>query len=167
MRAFVSTDHIAENTNFLQYLLTDMGQLKWEQMGFIGLNAWGLYSSWQKLGVDMSHLLPDADSDGIWDGDDSCPDTDLGLPTNEIGCAENQLNNDGDSYFNDLDDCDDEWGNSTLDRTGCLDSDGDGWSDDADSHPADINEWNDTDSDLIGDNSDDCIDEYGNSTEVC
>ncbi|MAH91312.1 MAG: hypothetical protein CMA11_06035 [Euryarchaeota archaeon] len=165
MRAFVSTDHIAENTNFLQYLLTDMGQLKWEQMGFIGLNAWGLYSSWQKLGVDMSHLLPDADSDGIWDGDDSCPDTDLGLPANEYGCAENQLNNDGDSYFNDLDDCDDEWGNSTLDRIGCPDYDGDGWSDAADTHPADINEWNDTDSDLIGDNSDDCIDEYGNSTE--
>ena len=165
MRAFVSTDHIAENTNFLQYLLTDMGQLKWEQMGFIGLNAWGLYSSWQKLGVDMSHLLPDADSDGIWDGDDSCPDTDLGLPTNEIGCAENQLNNDGDSYFNDLDDCDNVTGTSTLGSVGCPDSDGDQWADDFDSHPGDSSEWNDTDMDEFGDNSDDCIDTYGNSTE--
>ena len=165
MRAFVSIDHIATNLNFLKYLLTDMGQLKWEQMGFTGLDALGLYLSWARLGVDMSHLLPDADGDGVWDGEDLCPDTVLGLTTNSDGCAENQLDPDNDGYTNDIDDCDDVAGTSTIGSIGCPDADGDGWSDSDDSHPDDITEWNDTDMDGYGDNSDDCIDEFGNSTE--
>ena len=91
MRAFVSLDQISKNLNFLKFLLSDLGQLKWEQMGFTGLDAWGLYTSWAKLGVNKSYLLPDADSDGIWDGDDLCPETELGLSVNLQGCAENQL----------------------------------------------------------------------------
>ena len=57
MRAFVSLDQISKNLNFLKFLLSDLGQLKWEQMGFTGLDAWGLYTSWAKLGVDKSYLL--------------------------------------------------------------------------------------------------------------
>ncbi len=165
MRAFISLDHISTNLNFLKYLLTDMGQLKWEQMGFTGLDILGLYYSWSKLGVDMSHLLPDSDSDGVWDGEDLCPDTDLGLTIDSDGCAENQLDSDNDGYTNDIDDCNDVAGTSTIGSIGCPDSDGDGWPDSDDSHPDDHTEWNDTDMDGYGDNSDDCITEYGNSTE--
>ena len=165
MRAFVSVDEITKNLNFLKFLLTDLGQLKWEQMGFVGLDAWGLYSSWARLGVDMSYLLPDADSDGVWDGDDLCPETTLGLSVDLEGCAENQLDDDNDGYTNDIDDCDDVAGTSTLGSIGCPDSDGDGWQDSDDSHPGDITEWNDTDMDGFGDNSDDCLNESGNSTQ--
>jgi len=165
MRAFISLDHISKNLNFLQFLLSDLGQLKWEQMGFTGLDAWGLYTSWAKLGVDMSHLLPDADSDGVWDGDDLCPETELGLSVNIQGCAENQLDDDNDGFTNDLDDCDNEAGTSIYGSVGCPDGDGDGWQDSDDSHPNDNSEWNDTDLDGFGDNSDDCITEFGNSTQ--
>ena len=165
MRAFISLDHISTNLNFLKYLLTDMGQLKWEQMGFTGLDIFGLYYSWSKLGVDMSHLLPDSDSDGVWDGEDLCPNTELGLTIDSDGCAENQLDSDNDGYTNDIDDCNDVAGTSTIGSIGCPDSDGDGWPDSDDSHPDDHTEWNDTDMDGYGDNSDDCITEYGNSTE--
>ncbi len=164
MRAFVSTDNIAWNLNFMKFLLTDLGQLKWEQMGFVGLDAFGLYSSWAKLGVDMSYLLPDADEDGVWDGEDICPGTDEGIEVDSQGCAENQLDTDNDGFTNDIDDCDDLFGTSTIGSIGCPDADGDGWQDSDDSHPGDITEWNDTDMDGIGDNSDDCVDEIGNST---
>ena len=165
MRAFISLDQISKNLNFLKFLLTDLGQLKWEQMGFTGLDAWGLYTSWAKLGVNMSYLLPDADSDGIWDGDDVCPETELGLSVNMQGCAENQLDEDNDGFTNDIDDCDDVAGTSIYGSVGCPDADGDGWQDSDDSHPNDNSEWNDTDMDGFGDNSDDCISEFGNSTQ--
>ncbi|MDP6235092.1 MAG: thrombospondin type 3 repeat-containing protein [Candidatus Poseidoniaceae archaeon] len=39
------------------------------------------------------------------------------------------------------DDCPDEKGTSTKDRIGCLDTDGDGWSDEGDSYPADADRY--------------------------
>ncbi|RJU86348.1 MAG: hypothetical protein DWC02_04555 [Candidatus Poseidoniales archaeon] len=165
MRAFVATSQLAKNIDFLKFLLTDLGQLKWEQMGFVGLGVWDLYSSWAKLGVNMSYLLPDQDSDGVWDEQDNCPDTELGLNVDEDGCADSQLDSDLDGFTNDLDDCIEVSGTSTLGSTGCPDTDNDGWADVNDSHPGDINEWNDTDMDSFGDNSDDCVDVQGNSTE--
>ena len=165
MRAFVSTKSLPKNIDFLKYLLTDLAQQEWEQAGFVGLGPWELYNSWGKLGVDMIHLLPDIDSDGIWDGEDICPNTELGLSTDQNGCADNQLDFDDDGYTNDLDDCDNVTGTSIFGSLGCPDGDGDGWPDDMDSHPSDISEWNDTDLDDFGDNSDDCIDVFGNSTE--
>ena len=164
MRAFIATSRISENIEFLKFLLSDLGQLKWEQMGFVGLSPWALYNSWAKLGVDMSYLLPDADEDGVWDGSDNCPNTELGLITDLNGCAENQLDSDSDGFTNDLDDCYDVFGTSTIILVGCPDTDGDGWADVEDSHPGDITEWNDTDMDGFGDNSDDCIDVFGNSS---
>ena len=60
------------------------------------------------------------------------------------------------------DDCDDNSGNSTNDRNGCLDSDGDGYSDaepgwsahpqgQADAFPNEPSQWHDTDGDGYGD----------------
>ncbi len=43
-------------------------------------------------------------------------------------------------------------GTSTEDRFGCLDADGDGWSDDGDTYPSDSLQWADTDGDGYGDN---------------
>ena len=164
MRAFTSLDHITRNIDFMKYLLSDPGQLKWEQMGFTGLSLWDRYLSYGKLGEDVYYLLPDNDSDGVWDGDDLCPDTALGLSVNLDGCPESELDDDDDGYTNDIDDCIDVAGNSTFGSIGCPDIDGDGWQDSEDSHPNDSSEWNDTDLDGIGDNSDDCPQEFGNST---
>jgi len=72
-------------------------------------------------------------------------------------------------------------GNSTFDRLGCPDSDGDGWSNpdseeaahpdgDADAFPYDPTQWRDSDKDGYGDNvsgnnPDDCPAEFGTSIE--
>ena len=165
MRAFISVDHITRNIEFMKFLLSDIAQLKWEQMGFVGLGFWDLYLSWAKLGVDKYYILPDDDSDGVWNRDDLCPNTQLGLSVNSEGCPENELDDDGDGFANDIDDCDDVAGNSTFGSIGCPDQDGDGWQDSDDTHPNDSSEWNDTDMDGFGDNSDDCIDLVGNSTK--
>ncbi len=95
-----------------------------------------------------------ADSDGDWIGDE--PNTPLS------------------------DGCPNTWGNSTEDRIGCRDTDGDGWSDstpdwpahptgDADAFPDDPTQWRDSDGDGFGDNTsgnnpDECPGEYGTSS---
>ena len=80
------------------------------------------------------------------------------------------------------DGCPNTWGNSTEDRVGCQDTDGDGWSNpssdgswaahpvgDADAFPDDPTQWRDSDGDGFGDNTsgnspDECPDEYGLSS---
>ena len=164
MRTFSSVGNLSRNVDFMKFLLSDAGKLKWEQMGFVGLDIWNTYLSYGRLGLDMYHILPDDDSDGVWDGDDLCPGTNSTLVVNVDGCPEDEIDTDDDGYTNDIDDCDDLAGYSYIDKIGCPDSDGDGWEDLNDSHPDDPSEWNDTDMDGFGDNSDDCVDEFGNST---
>ena len=95
-----------------------------------------------------------ADSDGDWIGDE--PNTPL---------------SDGCPYT---------WGNSSEDRVGCEDTDGDGWSNptpdwpahptgDADAFPDDPTQWRDSDGDGFGDNTsgnnpDECPGEHGTSS---
>jgi len=66
--------------------------------------------------------------------------------------------------------CENIWGNSTLDRLGCVDTDGDGWSDAGDAFPEDKLLWSDADGDGYADQtgtstSDDCPNENGTSTD--
>ncbi len=165
MRAFTSVGNLSSNANFMKYLLSDLGKMKWEEMGFVGLDPWHRYLSYGRLGQDMYHILPDNDSDGVWDGHDLCPNTDPSYSVNLDGCPENELDDDNDGFTNDIDDCDEIAGTSFIDKTGCPDQDGDGWEDQNDSHPGDSSEWNDTDMDGFGDNSDDCLSVFGNSTK--
>ncbi len=85
---------------------------------------------------------------------------------------------DVDGVEDSLDDCSSVFGSSTQDRTGCPDTDGDGYSNPdsswtvnngADAFPADISQWSDTDFDGYGDNPsgttpDACTAITGNST---
>ena len=61
---------------------------------------------------------------------------------------------DMDGVLNDQDDCPNQAGTSTVDLTGCLDTDGDGYSDAGDAFPNNAAEWSDSDGDGVGDNSD-------------
>ena len=96
------------------------------------------------------------DTDGDWVGDEQMSDRADGCPT--------------------------IWGNSTYDRLGCLDTDGDGYSDPdanwpaktdcygADAFPIDPTQWCDEDNDGFGSNTDgndadDCPNQAGSSTE--
>ena len=91
----------------------------------------------------------DADGDDVGDNSDAFP-TD----------ATQQYDTDGDTYGDEEfgnagDSCPTIFGNSTIDRYGCLDTDGDGWSDEGDDFPLDPTEHLDSDSDGYPDSSDD------------
>ena len=75
MRAFISTNSLNSNLDFLKFLLSDVGQMRWEQAGFTGLSPWDLYQSWGKIGIEMIQHLPDTDQDGVCEGEDICPET--------------------------------------------------------------------------------------------
>jgi len=126
---------------------------------------------------------PDSDGDGYsdpgsgWspaDGADAFPNL-----------ASQWNDTDGDGYGDNQtglspDACPSSGGNSTLDRLGCTDSDGDGYSNsdavflahpngEADAFPNDVTQWEDNDSDGFGDNpqgttADDCPEIAGNSS---
>jgi hypothetical protein len=128
--------------------------------------------------------LPDADSDGFADDDDACATVFGNSTSDRLGCPDR----DGDGWSDDGDDLPDElsqWndsdsdgfgdnpsgnnaddcltapGNSTEDRLGCPDLDGDGWSDIGDDLPNNPTQHLDSDDDGFGDNpngtfADDC-----------
>ena len=89
---------------------------------------------------------PDSDFDGWSDENDIFP-----YDSSQWGDW------DGDGYGDQLngiegDSCPSDPGNSTKDRYGCIDSDGDGWSDDGDDLPQNPTQWRDRDGDGYGDN---------------
>ena len=136
--------------------------------------------------------FPDADLDGIRDSLDDCPMTHGTSTEDRLGCPDTDddgWSDDGDTFVFDItqwadgdsdgygdnptpatapDGCPDVWGNSTLDSLGCLDSDGDGWSEASDSYPNDKLLWSDDDGDGYADQSgtvlsDDCPEVAGTS----
>ena len=108
-----------------------------------------------------------------------CMDTDGDGWSDEVDMlpldATQYQDQDGDGYGdymlgNSPDSCLDQYGLSSEQKYGCPDADGDGWSDDLDEFPDDIQFWSDSDSDTYPDQqgakiSDDCPDEAGDSFE--
>ena len=146
--------------------------------------------------VASQHL--DTDSDGYGDNDagfqpDACPQTAGTSTQDRFGCVDGDgdgwsdandalpeeptqhLDTDGDGYGDNAegvqpDACPDVAGTSTQGAFGCLDGDGDGWSDAFDAFPDNGLLWSDTDEDGYADQqgtalSDDCPEVYGTSTE--
>lgn len=90
----------------------------------------------------------DSDGDGWSDSNDS-------FPNNDSQTSDRDLDGFGDAIDGDFPDaCPDVFGNSTEQRLGCLDTDGDGWDDTLDEFPNDSLDWIDTDGDGVGDNLD-------------
>jgi len=114
--------------------------------------VWGNSTEGQMLGC------LDADGDEWADLEDFLPND----PTQHA-------DQDGDGYGdnptgNDADICPITFGNSTIDRLGCVDTDGDGVSDLNDDFPLDPTRNLDTDSDGYDDVEDDCFEVPGTST---
>jgi len=104
----------------------------------------------------------DQDGDGIGDQVDDFPwDSTQWRDTDGDGYGDNLNGWQGDS-------CPTVFANSTNDRFGCPDADGDGWSDEGDDLPYEITQWIDGDADGFGENPngvtpDDCPNEWGDS----
>lgn len=107
---------------------------------------------------------PDADGDGWSDEGDA-------FPADATQWSDYDTDGYGDEAGgNNADDCTQIFGNSTLDRLGCPDMDGDGWSDEGDAFSRLDYAWSDGDGDGWADQngsdvSDDCPTEAGNSSE--
>ena len=101
---------------------------------------------------------PDTDGDGWDDVADQLPNL-----------ANQWLDQDADGYGDNAtgpqpDACPGIAGNSTIDRYGCVDDDGDGMSNESDAFPNDPSRTQDTDGDGFDDLEDDCTNAAGNST---
>ena len=134
----------------------------------------------------------DVDGDGYGDSQDGnspddCPLTFGNSTIDRLGCLDSDgdgysdlnddfpldetryLDSDGDGYDDAEDDCPFVSGTSTNGTLGCFDADQDTWADNSDAFPMDYSQWNDTDFDGYGDNSqgnnpDSCPTTYGNSS---
>ena len=104
---------------------------------------------WGNATVSPYIGCPDADGDGYADVDDSHP----AEPTQWRDTDGDDFGDNPDGFQ--ADNCTTVFGNSTIDRIGCVDSDGDGWSDARDAFPTEPTQWNDSDGDNFGDNWDD------------
>ena len=93
-----------------------------------------------------SYGCPDADFDGWSDSFDTFDnDSSQWNDTDRDGYGDQLIGFQGDA-------CPKLAGNSTKDRFGCLDTDGDGWSDNGDALPENPTQWIDRDGDGYGDN---------------
>ena len=139
----------------------------------------------------------DTDNDGYGDNmtgnlGDACPSVNGSSFIDRFGCEDSDLDgysNLGDQFplevsqyidsdsdgFGDNqsgfrgDNCPQQFGESDRDLFGCPDSDGDGYSNNADNFPLESSQWNDTDYDGYGDEfngyqGDACPNQHGNST---
>lgn len=100
----------------------------------------------------------DSDGDGVWDRNDDCPDTPVGVEVDENGCP---VDSDGDGIPDYKDECPNEPGPAVY--NGCPDTDGDGIPDKDDECPneaglAKFNGCPDTDKDGVPDPKDECPD---------
>ena len=111
---------------------------------------------WTANGTQLGSIITcfsyiyDADSDGVWDEYDLCPNTPIGSTVDWNGCAASQRDTDGDGYTDDVDDF-------INDPTQWSDFDGDGYGDNAsgnnsDDFPQDATQWSDADGEGFGDN---------------
>ena len=128
-RLVIRADELDELRPFLTWMLSEQGQSNFDEIGFVRLDPFSRVEAGDRIGINLRHILPDDDGDGVWNGEDLCPNTDPGVPVNPTGCAENQRDDDGDGLNNTEDDCPFTFGTSTQPTVGCVDSDGDGWAD--------------------------------------
>ena len=107
-------------------------------------NDEGVYYWFADLDEDNDGYNSTDQGDGIVDA----------FPTDGTQWADADNDGYGDNHAPALqpDACPSVWGNSTEDRYGCLDADGDGWSDINDWAPANTEQWVDADNDGYGDN---------------
>ncbi|MBF15130.1 MAG: hypothetical protein CMA97_06420 [Euryarchaeota archaeon] len=93
--------------------------------------------------------LSDLDGDGLGDNKDAfVNDATQQNDSDGDGFGDSEFGNYGDS-------CPLIFGNSSIDRYGCIDTDGDGWSDEGDDFPSDPDEYLDSDGDSFPDSNDD------------
>jgi hypothetical protein len=151
-----------------------------DRFGCLDVDGDGVSDESDEFPLDETQIS-DSDSDGFGDNlsgnrGDNCPQEFGESKYDRFGCSDldgDGYSNDGDDFpeessqWNDSDDdgfgdefnglqgdaCPSVDGNSTEDRFGCIDSDGDGWSDDGDDLPQEQTQWKDRDGDGYGENT--------------
>ena len=153
-RLVTRADDLVRTRGFIAWMLDEAGQQNFDEIGFVRLSPHARVLAADRIGIDMRHILPDDDADGVWNGEDDCPGTVWGWAVDSAGCAQNQLDDDDDGLVNSEDDCPNASGTSTDPTVGCPDGDGDGWADTSDAFPTEPSQWRDLDGDGYGDEMD-------------
>ena len=141
---------VAPNGSFLSLNSTSVtANTPWDYQGYESIPSSGTYPSLNARDVD-GDLYPDIKDHFPFDSTE-------------------HIDTDGDGYGNNGDACPSAWGNSSIDRFGCFDADGDGVSDLIDAFINDPSQQSDLDSDGFGDNAtgnlpDACPAAYGDSS---
>jgi len=123
----------------------------------------------QEFSITINNVDEDADSDGINDSIDLCPNTPNGESVDIDGCSDTQQDSDNDTINDAIDNCVSVSNTDQLNTDGDAfgnvcddDDDDDGTLDTDDAFPLDENEDTDTDGDGMGDNID--TDDDGDGT---
>ncbi|MBV1914715.1 MAG: OmpA family protein [Pseudomonadales bacterium] len=120
----------------IEYILSDLISLRADvrgiyeiddsQLDYMATVGFNLMFGGNKKSADMDH-------DGVSDAQDNCPNTPMGTPVDDTGCA---LDTDKDGVVDYKDQCPDTPAGVKVDAKGCaLDSDGDGVADHLDQCP--------------------------------
>ena len=124
----------------------DGGLSTWSKCALIGGGTGGILGAidssaaagWGALGgAALGGILcalkdDDTDKDGVYDGDDACPDTPEGVKVDAKGCP---IDSDNDGVPDYLDKCPNTRAGMPVNAEGCPDSDGDGVPDNLDQCP--------------------------------
>ena len=124
----------------------DGGLATWSKCALIGGGTGGILGAidssatagWAALGgAALGGILcalkdDDSDKDGVYDGDDACPDTPEGVKVDARGCP---VDSDNDGVPDYLDKCPDTRMGMSVNAEGCPDTDGDGVADNLDQCP--------------------------------
>lgn len=124
----------------------DGGLATWSKCALIGGGTGGILGAidssaaagWGALGgAALGGILcalkdDDSDNDGVYDGEDECPDTPEGVKVDAKGCP---IDSDNDGVPDYLDKCPNTRAGMAVNAEGCPDSDGDGVPDNLDQCP--------------------------------
>lgn len=160
----------------------DGGLTTWSKCAIVGAGTGGILGAiessatagWAALGgAALGGILcalkdDDSDKDGVYDGDDACPDTPEGVEVDARGCP---IDSDNDGIPNYLDKCPDTRMGMPVNAEGCPDTDGDGVADNLDQCPntpkgAVVDSFGcsiDSDADGVPDGIDQCPDTPGDT----
>ena len=149
--------------------LCPTGDLGWNSLTGTDYDGDGCRDQGEDLDDDNDRIC-DGDESSTWwvcspssAGTDLCPQSPpsfISFTGNDVdrdGCEDlgEDIDDDNDGFSDDIDDCPNEAGTSSLGTSiGCADYDGDGYGDTVDVFPVDGAQWSDSDGDGFGDNSD-------------
>ena len=69
-RLVIRADQLDVLRPFLSWMLSEEGQDNFDEIGFVRLDPFSRVEAGDRIGINLRHILPDDDGDGVWNGDE-------------------------------------------------------------------------------------------------